>query len=81
MSDHLLSTKDNPYNPHTEFDDWYAWDSSHGYNTLSLLGRMTVTSDELSLQLQDQAIEEAIDLIVEENFSGMHIKVERPTES
>lgn len=72
---HMLSTKDNPYNPWTEWDDWLAWDTQEGYHSLALLGRVVKTSDELSEQLQRQAIEDAIDEIVTENVSGVHIKV------
>jgi hypothetical protein len=71
----MLSTDDNPYNPWTEFDDWRAWDEDQGYYSLALLARVTRTSDELSEQLQSDAIEDAIDEIVTENVSGAHIKV------
>jgi len=75
---HMLSTKDNPYNPHTEFDDWWAWDTRAGYNSLALLARVVKTSNDLPEALQDQAVEDAIDEIVRENVSGMHIKVPNP---
>jgi hypothetical protein len=79
MSDHMLSTKDNPYNPFTQWDEWYAWDTQEGYHSLSLLGRMVRTSDELSPELQEQAYDDAVDQIVSDNFSGVHIKVANPT--
>lgn len=75
---HMLSTKDNPYNPWTEWDKWLAWDETEGYHSLSLLARVARTSDELSEQLQSQAIEDAIEEIVTENVSGVHIKVASP---
>lgn len=76
MSDtnYLLSTEDNPYNPHTHWDDWWKWDFPR-YDTLGLLGRVTRTSDELPPNLEEQAIDDAIDEIVEQNVSGKHIKV------
>jgi hypothetical protein len=77
---HMLSTKDNPYNPWTEWDQWFAWDTQEDYHSLSLLGRVVRTSDELSQQLQDQAVEDAIDEIVTENVSGVHIKVAKPSD-
>jgi len=82
MSDtnYLLSTEDNPYNPHTQWDEWWAWDFPR-YDTLGLLGRVTVTSDELPPQLEEQAIDDAIDEIVEQNVSGVHIKVAEPSKS
>lgn len=78
MRKNLLSTKDNPYNPWTEWDSWYAWDEQEGYHSLSLLARVAKTSDELSKTLQDEAFEDAITMIVTENVSGVHIKVESP---
>jgi hypothetical protein len=71
----MLSTIDNPYNPFTHFDEWLAFDNRHGYATLSLLARVAVVSLETSEAELDRSIEEAIDEIVRENVSGMHIKV------
>lgn len=71
---YLLSTVDNPYNPHTQWSEWWAWDFPR-YDTLGLLGRVTVTSDELPPNLQEQAVDDAMDEIVEYNVSGKHIKV------
>lgn len=36
----MLTTIDNPYNPHTNFDEWFAFDVSHGYNTCAYIARM-----------------------------------------
>lgn len=67
---HMLTTIDNPYNPSTQWDDWFAFDSSHGYNTPGLLARMVISSDELSEVDQDEARELAIDEIIQENTLG-----------
>lgn len=75
QDDVMLSTIDNPWNPFTHYAEWYAFDTSHGYNTPSLLARVVVTSDELSEYDQEQDILRAIDEIVSENVSGMHRKV------
>lgn len=72
---HMLTTVDNPYDPSTQFDEWYAFDTAAGYNTTSLLARIVKTSDELSEADQDAALEDAIDEIVKENVSGVHRKV------
>lgn len=82
MSDKgLLSTSDNPYNPHTEWDDWYTWDERSGYHSLSLLGRIIRSSDELPASLQHEAYDDAVAEIVRENVSGVHILVPPPTSS
>jgi hypothetical protein len=51
-----------------------------GYNTMSFLARVLVTSDELSDHDQNLAIETAIDEIVKENVSGVYKKVSRTVE-
>lgn len=72
---YMLTTVDNPFDPFTQFDEWYAWDVKSGYNTSALLGRVAVVSDSLSEPDQALAIQDAIDEIVSENVSGMYRKV------
>ena len=74
-SEVALSTIDNPWNPFDHFNEWYAFDLSHGHGTLALLDRVLITSNELSEADQQVAYETAIDEIVKENFSGFHVKV------
>lgn len=76
MSDvHMLTTIDNPYSPETQWDEWFQFDSSHGYHTPGLLARITRSSDELSEVDQDAARELAIDEIIRENVLGILKKV------
>lgn len=75
MEEHMLSTVDNPFNPFHHFDEWNAWDTANGYHTLALLGRIIITSPELSDADEDAALEYAIEEIVRENVSGVHISV------
>jgi hypothetical protein len=74
-TEYMLTTIDNPFNPFTQFDEWYAWDRNAGYDTPSLLARIAKVSDDMSEPDQDLAIQLAIDEIVSENVSGMHKKV------
>ncbi|HEY6021400.1 MAG TPA: hypothetical protein VIY48_16290 [Candidatus Paceibacterota bacterium] len=71
----MLTTTDNPYDPFTQFDEWYAYDTASGYHSSALLARVIRTSDDLSEADQSVAIEDAIDEIVRENVSGVHRKV------
>lgn len=75
MASYMLTTVDNPFSPFTQFDEWHQWDITAGYGTLGFLARITITSDDLSESDQRVAVENAIDEIVSENVSGMHIKV------
>lgn len=77
-NDFLISTSDNPYNPHTDWDSWMQWDTQHNYHTLSLLDRLIRSSDDLPVSLQDQAYDDAVETIVTQISPGIHIKVAKP---
>lgn len=74
----LLTTVDNPYDPFTQFDDWYAFDLAKGYHTPGMLARIVQSSDELSDADQRLAINDAVEEIVRENVLGVWKKVARP---
>lgn len=38
--DLMLTTLDNPYNPHNEFKKWYQWDVEQRYNTSEYIARL-----------------------------------------
>lgn len=78
MAEHMLTTEDNPFDPFTQFKEWYSWDTAHGYNTLGYLARIVRTSSALSEADQSVAIENAIDEILEFNLSGVHKRVRAP---
>jgi len=75
--EYALTTVDNPFNPFTQWDEWYAYDARHGYHTPSFLARIAFTSDDLSEVDQAAAIQSAIDEIVRENILGIYRKVSR----
>lgn len=64
----MLSTVDNPYDPRTSWDEWFAFDTARGYNTCGLLARLCTSSDSLSEELEIEEIENAIDRIL--NLDG-----------
>ena len=69
----MLSTPDNPYNPFENFDDWYACDEDRGHHTCSYVARLTFTSDALSDEMDQVAINNAIERIYAANPKGMYI--------
>ena len=81
MSKIMLSTKDNPFNPFNDFENWFTFDSQMNYNTCAYLARVANTSDENSEADNLVAIHRAIDVIVETNVSGNYIKVRPPTDT
>jgi hypothetical protein len=75
--EYMLTTVDNPYDPFTEWDQWYAWDQNAGYHTPGLLARVARLGDDLSEGDQHLAIQLAIDEIVQENVLGVFRKVKQ----
>lgn len=71
----MVTTLDNPYNPFTQFDDWFAFDEGKGYHTCSYLARITRTSNDLPEVDDDLEIEHAVDEIVKLNLTGNYKKV------
>lgn len=75
MTTSMLSTSDNPYNPYTDFDLWFAFDTQNGYNSCAYLARQIESSPNASPEDENKAVEEAIDRIVALNLTGNYIKV------
>ena len=79
MSEILLTTTDNPWNPHTNYDEWLAFDEGHGYATNELLAN---TIEALrpseghgfgySESDQEKDYLNAISRILDLNLSGKH---------
>lgn len=72
-----LTTLDNPYNPFTQYDEWFSYDVAKGYNTCGYLARIAKVSDELSDSDESDAIDDAMNEIVRLNITGNYIKVDR----
>ena len=74
-SEYMLTTIDNPFNPFTNFDDWYAFDTSKGYNTCAYLDRICNSSENFTAEEENQAINDEIDEIVKMNILGIYVKI------
>ena len=64
MTEHMLSTASNPFNPFENFDAWLQYDIEKGYNCCGLLARIARTSTELSECDYNLEVDRAIDEIV-----------------
>jgi hypothetical protein len=73
----MLTTLDNPFNPFTQYDEWYTFDVSKGYYTCGYIARIAKSSDELSSADESLAISYAVDEILDLNVTGLYIKVTR----
>ena len=71
MANVRVTTKDNPYDPFTQFDQWLLYDNEKGYGTCALLARIAQTSDALTDEENDEEIERAIDEMIKYDFEGL----------
>lgn len=76
----MLTTKDNPYDPFMQWDQWFNWDVLHGYNSCGLLARIAKTSDNLSEADNKLEIENAIDEIIKFDLQKVYKKVSKEIE-
>lgn len=75
LNECMLSTKDNPFNPFENFDEWYRYDMDKGWNSSGRLARITKLSDDMSDEEIEIENEKAIDQIIKNDFLNIFIKV------
>ena len=67
ISDCMLTTYDNPYDPFKQFSLWFKTDMMLGHNCCQLLNETAFINTIQSEKLNEKDIQDAIDLIVKEN--------------
>ena len=75
MSRCALTTFDNPFNPITDFGNWFMYDEENGYHSCGYLGRIARTSNQMSDEENEAEIERAIDEIIQYDPFGIYTKV------
>lgn len=75
MNNCALTTFDNPFNPFENFDEWFAFDIQHGYNTCGKLMRIANIENNMSEVEYNNEIERAIDEIIKYDFVELYRKV------
>lgn len=73
----MITTVDNPFDPFTQFDEWYSYDISKGYFTCSYLARIATIATEISDLDANLMNEKAIDEIIKFNPLGIYKKIEK----
>lgn len=58
-----ITTVDNPYDPFTEWNEWYYYDLMMGYHTCERLATVAYTSENLSDAENMEAMEEAFRIL------------------
>lgn len=58
----MLTTVDNPYNPHHDYNLWLQWDHDHGYFTQEYIGRLI----NIAADMDEWEVSDLIDLAQQE---------------
>lgn len=74
MAKAMLTTKDNPFDPFTQFASWLQYDLDKGYNCCEYLGRIAKISEQFTEEENDIEVERAIDEIVKYDFMNIYKK-------
>lgn len=61
----MITTKDNPYNPNTQYEQWLKWDHDMQYYTQEYVARIANVSPDMDDDAQDLLIDLAINEIIE----------------
>lgn len=75
MKEAMITTIDNPYDPQHEFNQWFVFDTTNGYNTCDYLSRIAKISEQLSDEENTIETERAIDEIIMYDFRNIYKKV------
>ena len=73
----MLTTFDNPFDPFEQFDQWFAFDVEKQYYSCSRLARIAKLQEDFTQKETNEAIERAIDEIIEHDFLNIYKKVQR----
>ena len=76
-SECCLTTIDNPFDPFNDFNNWFVFDVSKGYNSCAYLSRIAKTSEQFTDEENYSEIERAIDEIIKYDFLNIYKKVKR----
>ena len=76
-TDKMLTTSDNPYDPHEQYEQWLYFDTQQGYNTQSYVARVysSKLSDPSSTELIDSVMKETFDEIIKTNPLGLEYQL------
>jgi len=70
-----ITTIDNPFDPFTQSDDWLYFDMQKGYYSNNKVARLTEVTSDMTTKEEDEAIEKAIDRLIEIDPLKMFKKV------
>lgn len=72
-----LSTKDNPYNPFDDFDNWYRFDRDAGHSCCEILDRVSKVAGTLTDGEKVREYRRAIGDIIAHDYEHKFVMIER----
>lgn len=75
-----ITTIDNPFDPFEDFESWFNFDVEKGYYTSSRLARITKTHESMTEKEENEAIEAAVDRLIEIDPLDLYKKVQKVVE-
>lgn len=72
---YLITTKDNPFSPFTEFDNWYKFDIRNGYYTCEYLSNLCENEEQLTSIDEKNSINKAIETMIANDLFNIYKKV------
>lgn len=76
----FVTTFDNPYNYFTQFDEWFAFDTSKGYYTCNKIARLVELKPSMTSIEEQNAIEDACKRFVDIDFMNLYRIIRRGDE-
>ena len=71
----MLSTVDNPYNPHHDYNQWLQWDHDHGYYTQEYVARLINIAADMDQHESADLIEMVHQEILDVDALGVYMLV------
>lgn len=69
----MITTTDNPYNPHDDYDAWMNWDQSNGYFTSEYIARLM--DPNVDYELDTKALDAIYNEIIKINLTGNYVLI------
>lgn len=70
-----LTTKDNPFNPFEDFDEWFLYDLEKGYQCCERVAKFSHVTNKMTQNEVNIEVERAINEILKYDFTKNYTKV------
>lgn len=69
----MLTTSDNPFNPHDDYDSWMRWDQDNGYFTSEYIARLM--DPDVDYDNDGNAMDALYSEIINNNITGNYVLI------